>query len=211
MAHLILQGMIIGLSVAWPPGPINAEILRRGISGQLQGGIAVGIGACLGDFVWALAVISGIGWLAQVAWFHTALVIISGCLLAWLSTKYLRQAWQNFKNKKSGAPLQIPAQMRKRTGLLLGIGLALSSPWNISFWIAVIGQQAITTVSTPMALIFATSVLAGSLIWMLIYGTAIRFGARFANHWWQIGTQMFTGCLMLFFLIRLVATMMPTS
>ena len=38
---LIVTGFLLGWSVAWPPGPINAEIARRCGSGRFLSGIAV--------------------------------------------------------------------------------------------------------------------------------------------------------------------------
>ena len=32
LVSLALYGALLGWSVAWPPGPINAEIVRRGLS-----------------------------------------------------------------------------------------------------------------------------------------------------------------------------------
>jgi threonine/homoserine/homoserine lactone efflux protein len=34
----ILNGLILGWSVAWPPGPINAEMIRRALKPGSQGG-----------------------------------------------------------------------------------------------------------------------------------------------------------------------------
>ncbi|MBA2623195.1 MAG: hypothetical protein H0U88_06180, partial [Chthoniobacterales bacterium] len=62
----LVNGLILGWSVAWPPGPVNAEMIRRGLLPQAEGGgfwaaWRVGLGACTGDFLWALSVSAGAG------------------------------------------------------------------------------------------------------------------------------------------------------
>jgi len=58
---LLGKGLLLGWSVAWPPGPINSEMIRRGLSRGFWPAYAVGLGACSGDFLWALAVTLGAG------------------------------------------------------------------------------------------------------------------------------------------------------
>jgi len=54
LAPLVLEGFAFGFSVAWPPGPINAEIVRRALSRGGGPAFAVALGASSGDAVWAL-------------------------------------------------------------------------------------------------------------------------------------------------------------
>jgi threonine/homoserine/homoserine lactone efflux protein len=84
---------------------------------------------------------------------------------------------------------------------LLGLTLALSSPWNIAFWLAVIGQQ--DTLTPAASIAFAACVLAGALTWGLVLCIALRLGARFATPAWEVATQALTGLLMLGFAVRL--------
>src|SRR5437016_13980562 len=35
---LLLNGFILGWSVSWPPGPVNAEMIRRGLLPEKDGG-----------------------------------------------------------------------------------------------------------------------------------------------------------------------------
>ena len=62
----LLNGFILGWSVAWPPGPINAEMIRRSLLPHSAGGgfwsaWPLGLGACSGDFWSALGVTAGAG------------------------------------------------------------------------------------------------------------------------------------------------------
>jgi threonine/homoserine/homoserine lactone efflux protein len=85
--------------------------------------------------------------------------------------------------------------------------MALSSPFNIGFWFAVIGSQ--QTAGGPRSfansLVLACSVVLGAVTWTIVLCTAVRQGARvFARPFWQIMTQALTAAVMLFFAVRLV-------
>ena len=56
---LVTYGFVLGWSVAWPPGPISAEVVRRGLARGFWPAYALCLGASSGDAVWALVVALG--------------------------------------------------------------------------------------------------------------------------------------------------------
>ena len=104
----IANGLILGWSVAWPPGPINAEMIRRALLPQAQGGgfwaaWQLGLGACTGDFVWALGVAAGAGALLASPQLHLALGVISFLLLLFLAFNFALGAWRTAHANIDGA------------------------------------------------------------------------------------------------------------
>ena len=93
---LAATGFALGWNVAWVPGPINAEILRRGGRGGFGAAFVVGAGASCADFCWALAVSLGAGALAKAEGLRTGLAVVSVVLLAGLAALFLRGAWRSF-------------------------------------------------------------------------------------------------------------------
>src|SRR5215472_4548202 len=98
----IVNGLILGWSVAWPPGPVNAEMIRRALIPRAQGGgfwtaWQLGLGACTGDFIWALGVAAGAGALLASPRLHLALGIVSFSLLLFLAFSFARGAWQEYR------------------------------------------------------------------------------------------------------------------
>ncbi len=218
-ARLVVEGFVLGWSVAWPPGPINAEMIRRGITGHQRSGIAVGLGASSGDFLWALVVASGLGALATVPIVRPVLTGVSFVLLLLLAWVFLKGAFKGWQAMKRGQFHEMTAGARPTTagGYLLGLTLALTSPWNIAFWLAVLGngsgagpattQAAATVVQTlglGPALTKAAAVVGGALTWCMVLAIALRLGARFATPTWDITTRGLTGLLMLYFAGRLI-------
>lgn len=210
---LLLQGFLLGWSVAWPPGPINAEMLRRGLLPKTSGGgfwsaWRVGLGACTGDFLWALGVSAGAGALINTPKVRLALGIISLGLLLFLASVFLRGAWRAYRDRNSSAVSSAEIAPRKRglPGFLLGFTLALTSPWNIGFWLAVIGSQSGRLSGSFLSSLFlAGSVLLGAIAWGCVFSIAVKLGARiFSRPSWQIATQALTAALMLYFAAQLL-------
>ncbi len=201
----VVTGLLLGWSVAWPPGPINAEMIRRALARGFWPAYAVGLGACSGDFLWALAVALGAGAAADLPGVRPALGTISLALLLFLAWTFLSGAWRSWRQLRLGAAAASPAPPdTARGGYLLGLGMALSSPWNIAFWLAVIGHRASGSLDLAGSLLLATAVVVAAAAWGLFLCSAVRLGARFATPTWEIATRGATGLLMLFFAGQLI-------
>lgn len=204
----IVNGLILGWSVAWPPGPINAEMIRRVLLPRAQGGgfwpaWQLGLGACTGDFLWALGVAAGAGALLASPRLHLALGVVSFCLLLFLAFNFARGAWR--AAHEHGEAAALPRSGRR--GYFLGLILALTSPWNIGFWFAVVGGQGAAQGHATFlnSLTLAASVVSGAIAWTIVLCTALKLGARiFSRPAWQVGTQAVSACVMLFFAARLI-------
>lgn len=207
---ILFNGFVLGWSVAWPPGPVNAEMIRRGLLPREQGGgfwatWRVGLGACTGDFLWALSVAAGAGVLLNKPGVRTVLGLISLALLLILAAIFSVSAWKTAHRVKNPDIAELPKNSGRR-GYLLGLFFALSSPWNIGFWLAVVGsQQTVATAPSFLnSLMLAGAVVLGALTWTIVLCTAVRSGARiFARPSWQIWTQALTAAVMLFFAAKL--------
>lgn len=207
----IAKGLVLGWSVAWPPGPINAEMIRRALLPRAQGGgfwtaWQLGLGACTGDFCWALAVAAGAGALLGSPRLHLILGAVSFCLLLFLAWTFARNAWRASRAQR--ALSDAPERMRRSAlsrGYFLGLILALTSPWNIGFWFAVMGTQGANDAHGFLnSVALAVAVVSGAITWTVVLCTALKLGARiFAKPAWQIATQALSALVMLFFAARL--------
>jgi threonine/homoserine/homoserine lactone efflux protein len=205
---LIAKGLLLGWSIAWPPGPINSEMIRRGLSRGFWQAWAVGLGACTGDFLWALAVTLGAGVLTKIPGVRTTLAAISLILLLLLAFVFFRNAIHGLRLFREGSVAPVASALdSSKGGYLLGIGMALSSPWNIAFWLAVIGQQTGVALSLVSSLTLAAAVVLGASAWGFFLCTTVRLGARFATPRWEIVTNGVTGLLMLYFAVQLIRRM----
>jgi threonine/homoserine/homoserine lactone efflux protein len=204
LPSLLGYGFALGWSVAWPPGPINAEIVRRGLARGFWPAYSLLLGACLGDASWAVLVALGAGVVFAGAWMHLALGIVSTALLLALAFIYLRGAWHGFSLWRAG---RTPAPPRgldsRRASFLLGLTMALTGPWNMAFWLAVIGRPETLQLGLAGSLVVAVAVILGALAWGLSLTFAVVvLRLRFASAAWELFAKGATGLLMLFFAAR---------
>ncbi|MBM3601177.1 MAG: hypothetical protein FJX35_23515 [Alphaproteobacteria bacterium] len=201
LAPLVASGFVLGWSVAWPPGPINAEIARRAVARGFFSAVAVGLGACAGDALWALAVVLGAGLLVRGPVMTWVLGTVSVVLLLVLAFQFLRAALAGARAWRGGTwAARVSRFDSARAGFLLGLVTALTSPWNVAFWIAVAGRPDLAAQGIDAALVLAAAVIIGAATWVLVMGTLIcLFRARLDGPLWDVTTHGATGLLMVYF------------
>jgi threonine/homoserine/homoserine lactone efflux protein len=185
----------------------------------------IGAGACCGDFLWAFCVSIGAGAALNSPVTRRVLAFVSLALLLFLATRFALAAWRIYRSHQAVAFATENAQsadsfsprekvrMRGRSsnaprgGFLLGFFIVLMSPWNIGFWLAIIGSQpAAQGASMLDSIALATSVVLGAVAWGVVLCSAVKFGARIFSHpAWQIATEAITAVVMLWFALRLLS------
>jgi len=205
LAALAGYGFLLGWSVAWPPGPINAEMIRRGFAAGFRPAAAVGLGACSGDALWAVLVMTGIGLLIGPAT-RFGLGIASSLLLLILAGFFLSAAWRAWREREA-ASVMSNRVVATRRGYFLGFGMALTSPWNLAFWLAVMGRPQSVDAGFLGALTVAGAVILGAGVWVLVLcGLVVRLHLRLGEGlWgrrWRLVADTMTGILMLGFAVQ---------
>lgn len=169
MLSILLKGMIIGLSIAAPVGPMGVMCIQRSLSGGIRGGMAVGLGVAVADAIYGaiagfgLTMISGF-LLDHQAWFK----IIGGLILLWVGIKTLRQ------------PTALPGDSTQpKAGSLSGdfaasFFLGLTNPATIVFFMAVFTAFSSEGLQFDHqgALVLVLGVFLGSTGWWAFLSTA---------------------------------------
>ncbi len=198
---IVATGFLLGWSVAWPPGPINAEIARRASSGRFASAITLLAGASSGDALWALGVSLGVGLVFQGSRARWLMGAASIALLLALSFVFLRGAWRAFRAAAEPPPRAAPE--RSGPAYLLGAAMALTSPWNVAFWLAAMGRPELAGADAAHILAMAAAVIAGALTWGVLWASATAAlhrgldGAQ--RRAWTIFVEAATAALMLYF------------
>ncbi|MCB1519625.1 MAG: LysE family transporter [Hyphomicrobiaceae bacterium] len=85
---IIPVGLVIGILVAAPVGPVNVLCIQRAIERGFWGGVAAGLGAVLGDGFIALFASLGVGAISStVSDYRTAIQIVGGMALGLFGLK----------------------------------------------------------------------------------------------------------------------------
>ena len=161
-----------------------------------------------------MAVALGVGLLFTAPLARAGMGVVGVALLIALAFLFLRAAWRAFA--RGGAPQSKPEAARKfasaRGGFGLGAAMALTSPWNVAFWLAAMGRPELAGARAGSLLIMAAAVIAGALTWEIIWATSNAVLHRSlegaAKRWWTIFVDLATGILMLYFAVTSVQRLM---
>lgn len=125
----ILLGFGLGISLAAPPGPVNALIARQASRHGAAGGIRAGIPAPIVDTIYMVLVLFGLPRLVDIARFERVLAAVGAALMLVL-------AWDTTRHRATGKQLAGPLAVWTVT---------LSNPFQYAWWItagtAFLGEQ----------------------------------------------------------------------
>ena len=72
--------------------------------------------------------------------------------------------------------------------------MALTSPWNVAFWLAAMGRPELSGAKPGALLIVAGAVIAGALTWGVLWAASNALLHRSlegaAKRWWTIGVDL---------------------
>jgi threonine/homoserine/homoserine lactone efflux protein len=165
---LLLKGLLIGLSIAAPVGPIGLLCIKRSLEHGLAAGLATGLGAATADAFYGA--VAGFG-LASISSFLTAqqtpLRIVGGLVLLWLGASSFRERPARERTLENGRNLFVDYATT--------VGLTLTNPATIISFAAVFASVGLSEAAGSYAKAgsFVAAVFVGSALWWLALSTSV--------------------------------------
>jgi threonine/homoserine/homoserine lactone efflux protein len=163
---IIPIGLVIGVLVAAPVGPVNVLCIQRAIERGAFGGISAGIGAVLGDGLIALAAALGVGAISGTFnQYRDAIQVIGGLALMAFGLKLFLSAPRLEPQPATSA------DWVKVRGVLWDVPqtffLTVTNPGAVFGLIAIFGgvSSFVEVRSTIDALTMVAAIMGGSLAW----------------------------------------------
>jgi homoserine/homoserine lactone efflux protein len=183
-----IVGLLVGIVLALPLGPVSLATLRTSLQYGVRAGISVAVGAALLDVVYCLLALLATGVILKLLGFvdeHPLLsLVVRLCCVAVLLGYGAVQVWR--KREKPPAPSSSPLAVKllaqrfhHRHGLALGVGMALVNLANPAFlpsllYLGVLVHQFHWVQPEQMMTVvaFAGGFGTGNLLWLsfLAYG-----------------------------------------
>lgn len=173
---VIWSHILLGISLAAPIGPVNFEMIKRGISKGFFSSWFVGIGAITADFLYYLVVHFGFSSWFTYVWVQFGLLLVGAYFLIGMGFSSFKQGL--------GGQLQPSVHIFStdkhdlwgsfKTGFLI----ACTNPINMMFWLGVYGALFSTMKDrlSPMMMAFAIFALFfGIAIWNLKVAAVVHF------------------------------------
>lgn len=177
LAGLVAYGMVIGVALAAPIGPINIEIVARGIRHGFRNGWYVGLGALSADTVYATIVVSGLTPIADRPALRVPLFLAGAAMLGWVGINSLRTATNPAPDVRADTP-------RGKRSFMTGFLVALLNPMGIVYWLSVgaaLVAEAVERVGRIGSPVLVLGVFLGLLAWVTTLSVAAQVSRRFVT------------------------------
>lgn len=174
---LVVYGMTIGVALAAPIGPINIEIIKRGIQGGYLKGWLVGLGALTADTVYAALIVSGLTPLADRPVLRVPLYLAGAVMLSWVGWSSLRSALRSDAIHQA----EVPAG---RASYVTGLLMAVFNPMGIVYWLSVgaaLVADAVERVGSAGSPILVGGVFFGIFLWVTFLSWLAQVSRRFVT------------------------------
>jgi threonine/homoserine/homoserine lactone efflux protein len=196
----LIKGLVIGISIAAPVGPIGLLCIRRSLEQGRTAGLATGLGAATADA--AYGCIAGFG-LTAVSGFlleHVFLLrLAGGAALCYLGARtFLRP------------PAQQEAQGRPglKSAYFSTLLLTLANPATILSFVAVFaGFGIVASPSYPAAATLVTGVFVGSGLWWLFLSSSVALMRHRISSGWMQAINRVSGSLIIAFGLYALSTL----
>lgn len=212
-APLIHYGtaFLLGLSVAAPIGPVNVEIIRRGLTFGPVAALALGCGAVSADCIYFSVGFTATGLATSILDSPVGsriAFLIGGAMFAWLGWMSLRAGLAQtspstdamIHDLTDAAPAKASGSPPVRT-YLIGLAMTLTNPMTILFWLSIAASfTAGSEQGSP--LVRLAGVASGCLLWVVFVVLVISWARRWVSPKFLRGINLVSGLILLGFALR---------
>lgn len=161
---LAALGILLGVSLAGPPGPVTAILVDRATRSAWKG-IFVGLGAMTADFILMLVILI-FGQVTNISRFNHYIYLLGSVFFFYL-------AYAIYRSKDAGE-----AEVAKGSGYIAGFTIGLINPMQIGWWFT-----AGLSVYQKFGYLTMVFLFVGILIWVffiafLIYKASAKYGSK---------------------------------
>ncbi|WP_300303758.1 LysE family transporter [Ferrovibrio sp.] len=166
--ELLLRGILLGLAVAAPVGPIGVLCIQRSLQGGFWAGFSGGIGTAVADAIYAALAAAGFAALAgQLGPAETALRLGGAAFIAWLG-------WRTIMSAPAAAAADAPMSGRPWRLFAVTFALTMGNPATIlSFAALFAGLGLAAEPGLDAAAIAVAGVFVGSLLWWAVLSGSV--------------------------------------
>lgn len=172
--ELLIRGLLAGLAIAVPVGPVNVLCISRTLSKGWRSGLASGLGAATADTLYGSIAGFSITFIIRFLireefWIR----LFGGILLILIGVVYYFKRPQALKGEKRGET--------KQTDYTSALFLTLTNPTTVLSFLAVLAAIGMSQHKTWwLTLFLVLGIFLGSMLWwMVLIGIVNRFRDRF--------------------------------
>lgn len=175
MEFSLLQNILLGLSLAAPFGPVNVEIVKRGLNSGFKQAFVTGLGAMTADTTYLTIIFFGLVSFLKMPLLKIFFALAGSLILIYLGVTSIKDflGKTDYDEKQNRRFFKNP--------YVAGYVIALSCPITIVWWTGVFGallasQDSIQT--NFSAYLSCLTILLGCFIWIVFLSAALHWGEK---------------------------------
>lgn len=203
---ILATGIAVGIAVAAPIGPINLMCIQRTLQSGFWAGLATGVGAVLGDGVFAVVSAFGVTWVADlISGYESWLQFVGGMVLLLIGIKTIRSP--------ASQDATIPTRVWQDHGGLVGTTflLTITNPATLFGFVAIfsgVGGLVAASGDYARAGSLVVAVMAGSLLWWIFVSRIVATFRKRISVRGLVATNRLSGTIILTFGIAVLVNLL---
>jgi len=179
-------GVVLGLSLAAPPGPVNAVIASNAVTKSWRTGFFVGAGALTADAGFLTLSVLAHSVIESVRTLFPIIALVGAAVMAYIAWNAAR-AWHRVPDASVFTP------EAHATSYVTGLTINLTSPYPILWWLTA-GLALIDQLGAVVLMGF----FAGVLLWITLFPLALRAAQRRFAETYHVALVFSIVCLVVF-------------
>lgn len=176
MLSIAVYGATVGVVLAAPIGPINIEIVRRGIRDGFVHGWMTGLGALTADTIYALAIVLGFAQFAENETTRVVLFFFGAAMMAYIG--------YNSINTARDPRVTDNVSPQRGRSYITGFLMAAFNPLGIIYWLTVgagLAADAVNRSGSGAAPILVIGVMVGIFAWVTTLSVIAQVSRQFVT------------------------------
>ncbi|TWI45198.1 threonine/homoserine/homoserine lactone efflux protein [Pseudomonas duriflava] len=193
---MLIKGIVLGLAIAAPVGPIGLLCIQSTLKGGFRNGIITGLGAATADALYALGAMMGLTGLLTIIGKTSYLQIIGALFLLYV-------AWKTrLRKRKPLKAIGLPSNLWRCyfTTFLL----TLSNPMTILSFATMFAGLGLTQADLGKGLLLVIGVFLGSMLWWICLSSLFALVAQKLDPSWLRRIDLCSALLLFFFAVSIL-------
>lgn len=191
--NTIIQGILLGLSVAAPVGPTNLEIIRRGLKDGWKSAVVFCAGILVAVVILFTAIFSGLSFVTKSSTLNTILLVAGSVVLFYL-------AYHAIKDYFKPQPMELSQKATVGKHFVSGIVLTLANPVALALWVGIVGGHLASNNDSALeGLLLCAGILLGEILFFIFLIGLIHKGRNHINQKYFRYISLGAGVIFLYF------------
>lgn len=170
MSALFIQGVVIGIAISMPMGPISILCIQRTLAYGIKIGLITAIGSAFADGVYGSIAAFGLTAIADfLSGYKTWIHVIGSVFLLYLGIMILRSPPRNFQT-------EIQTTTTSTRALVSAFFLTITNPITIFSFMALFAGLGLGSMQTSAhaAIFMVLGIMTGSTLWEFVLSISIK-------------------------------------